>query len=134
MSYIYHAELGINPAHEDLRGRNIEWLYTPRAKYLRQDKPGEAFSKFYGHSTCTASKAMGNIYGAAKSATLVVVKMPSFKESDVGEILYTILHDIRWKSRRGYSVVSISWASEIVDWSYSNIPRWFRQMRLVLAQ
>ena len=64
-----------------------------------------------GHSTCTASKAM--IYGASKSATLVVVKMPNLDEGSIVEVLVTINVDIQTKNRGGRSVISISWVSNI---------------------
>lgn len=62
---IYHAELGVNINHKDFQERPglIEWVYTPRAQQLGQGTETEASSNKYGHSTCTASKAAGNICG-----------------------------------------------------------------------
>lgn len=64
-----------------------------------------------GHSTCTASKAAGMIYGASKSATLVVVKIPDLSERAIGEVLARIFKDVITKNRQGRSVISISWSS-----------------------
>ena len=107
-SYIYHVELGIDPRHPDFDGRRIEWLYTELSMAMRADTMTEA-AVAEGHSTCTASKVVGNKYGASKTATLVVVKMPYLAEETVFEVLDTVIDDIRGKGRRWTSVVSISW-------------------------
>lgn len=75
--YIYHAELGINQTYDDFQQRQggIEWVYTGRAIEQGQNTQTEAPNpEFPGHSTCTASKAAGKIYGASKNGHLVVVK------------------------------------------------------------
>ena len=112
-TFIYHAELGINRAHEDFSNRKgrIEWLYTGLTINRGLDQETEVIVNG-GHSTCTASKAGGKIYGASKSATLVVVKMPDFSEGAIGEVLGTILDDIMTKGRQGVSVISISWGTK----------------------
>ena len=107
-TYIYHIELGINRPHIDFNGRQVEWLYTDSARAVHADTMTEAAAGG-GHSTCTASKAVGNLYGASKSATLVVVKMPDLKQSSVYEALDPVIDDIDDKRRWGTSVVSISW-------------------------
>ena len=110
-TYIYHVELGINQEHEDFHDRNIEWLYTELSIEAGANTTTEAPAGG-GHSTCTASKAVGNLYGASKSATLVVVKMPYLDEESVYEILDTVIDDIDSKERYASSVVSISWGIE----------------------
>ena len=109
-TYIYHVELGIDEQHIDLHGRNVEWLYTGLAIERRANTPTEALTGG-GHSTCTASKAVGNLYGASKSATLVVVKMPDYTEGSGGEVLNYVVDDIYVKGRQAQSVVSISWGT-----------------------
>ncbi len=110
-TYIYHVELGINQQHQDFGGREVEWLYTELSKATGADTMTEAAAGG-GHSTCAASKAVGNLYGASKSATLVVVKMPDLSEDSLSEVLDTVIDDIDGKNRRGTSVVSISWGTE----------------------
>ena len=113
-TYLYHAELGINKQHEDFQfqqGRRIEWLYTQRQLQVGDGPTESEAPDSHGHSTCTASKAAGRIYGAARQATLVVVKMPDFSMASVVEIFLTIDRDIRNKYRQDQSVVTISWAS-----------------------
>ena len=115
--FIYHAEVGINADHEDFRGRKIEWLYTGYTRRTGQAKTEESSSvnikpEWRGHSTCTASKATGIIYGAAKDATLVVVKMPDYTYVSYLELFQTITDDIRAKDRRDTSIVSVSFGSE----------------------
>ncbi|KAK3171321.1 hypothetical protein OEA41_003405 [Lepraria neglecta] len=108
-TFIYHAEFGINTHHEDFQERRIEWIFTPRAEILGQDTKDEAPGQQFGHSTCTASKAAGRIYGAPKGATLVVIKMPDFRRDSVKEDHPHILDHIQHEGRSGVSVVSISW-------------------------
>ncbi|KAL8687556.1 MAG: hypothetical protein Q9218_006308, partial [Villophora microphyllina] len=117
--FLYHVELGINPDHAEFRGRHIEWLYTPRTESMASDDKSEALaSQTGGHSTATASKAMGNTVGAARLAILVVVKMPDHSSSSASEAFATVLDDIRAKDRQGLSVVSISWGSKKqVEWT-----------------
>lgn len=111
-SYIYHAELGIDGHYLDFWKRPVEWLYTGRCRHLRQNFRGEApIDGYVGHSTCTASKAAGRIYGVSKTSTLVIVKMPDLSEASIGGILATIYEDIVQKRRQYQSVVSISWGT-----------------------
>ena len=106
-TYIYHVEFGINSAHEDFAGREPEWVILPGADETEKESP----VGIPGHSTCTASKAIGNIYGASKKAKLVVVKMRSLAIRDMEEALDNTRDHILQKGRAGRSVVSISWAS-----------------------
>ncbi|KAK0510141.1 hypothetical protein JMJ35_007535 [Cladonia borealis] len=106
--YIYHVEFGINEKHDDFRDRKIEWLWTELAKEGGIKTKTDAYARG-GHSTCTASKAVGNLYGASKRATLVVVKMPSFEEDSVHEVLDTVIDGIIDNRRKATSVVNISW-------------------------
>ena len=110
-TYIYHVELGIDQHRPDFEGREPEWLFTETAKNTGANTMTEAPAG-QGHSTCTASKAIGNLYGASKSATLVVVKMPAMDHASAYEVLDTVIDDIDDKRRRGRSVVSISWTTE----------------------
>ena len=110
-TYIYHVELGINQEHTEFDSREREWLPTETAIFRGADTETEADAGL-GHSTCTASKAVGNLYGASKSATLVVVKMPALDHSSAYEVLDTVIDDIDDKRREGRSVVSISWTTK----------------------
>lgn len=109
-SYIYHAELGIDPRHLDFWGRPIEWVFTRRTIHLNQNTRTED-PRAKGHSTCTASKAAGRIYGASKSARLVIVKMSDFNRDSVAGVIGTIFDHIMHHGRQGRSVVNISWGS-----------------------
>lgn len=111
-SFVYHAEIGINQDHEEFRHRRIHWLYTGYAKKTGNAVPTESrFSSRPGHSTCTASKAVGNVNGASKFATLVVVKMPDLSLASIGEVFSTIADDMKFYRRTRKSVVTISWGS-----------------------
>ena len=109
-SYIYHVEVGIDENHADFAERTVEWLYTESSRERGAATRTEA-NVANGHSTCTASKAVGNLYGASKRATLVVVKMPDIDRASVYEVLDTVIDDITRKRRRETSVVSISWGT-----------------------
>ncbi|KAG7001368.1 hypothetical protein G7Y79_00032g067210 [Physcia stellaris] len=111
-SFVYHAEIGINQDHEDFRHRRIHWLYTGYARKTGNAVPTESrFSSRPGHSTCTASKAVGNVNGASKFATLVVVKMPDLSLASIGEVFSTIADDMKFYRRTRKSVVTVSWGS-----------------------
>lgn len=111
-TFIYHAEMGINKDHVDFKQRKIEWLYVDYCSAFWIDQRHETESPASGgHSTCSASKAVGNKYGAAKAATLVVVKMPDYSYSSLWQILPTIERHIRQTGRQEKSVVSMSWGS-----------------------
>ncbi|KAL8865814.1 MAG: hypothetical protein Q9198_009152, partial [Flavoplaca austrocitrina] len=109
-SFIYHVETGINADHVEFLGRRGEWVFTDLARRARQDTKDEA-AVTGGHSTCTASKAIGNLYGAYKYATLVVVKMPDFSDKAMVEALRTAYHHITQYNRGYKSVITISWGS-----------------------
>lgn len=65
-----------------------------------------------GHSTCTASKAAGHLYGASRNTKLVIVKMPDYSMESILEIFWTIHDHIRRHYRQLSSVISISWGSD----------------------
>lgn len=111
--FIYHAELGINQIHIDFAGRPVEWLYTERARFTGNNIEKESpCTDFPGHSTCTASKAVGNIYASSRLATLVVVKMPDLRSLSTCEVFSTISDHIRENDRQGRSIVTVSWGSK----------------------
>ncbi|CAO1605864.1 hypothetical protein XANCAGTX0491_009369 [Xanthoria calcicola] len=115
-TFIYDIGWGINRAHRDFSNpyRKIEWLYTPQTRLHRHDTPTELtfpWPRDFGcHSTCTASKAAGMIAGAAKHATLVVVKFWPTR-AGAAEIFETVMQDIVVKGRMHHSVVSYSYGS-----------------------
>ena len=113
--FIYHAGLGINGRHRDFSNRAVEWVLTGRAIHTGNDDETETLvdpsGVFNGHSTCTASKATGNDFGASKFATLVVVKMPDYTAASVAEALWTISDHIKSQGRQHRSLVMIPWGS-----------------------
>ena len=141
--FIYHAGLGINGRHEDFRYREVEWVYTGRAIHTGNADETETLidpsGLFNGHSTCTASKATGNIFGGSKYATLVVVKMPDYTAASVAEVLWTISDHIKSHARNHSSLVLVPWGSrkpantfrtpEKKYWS--QVHRYLRQLTLL---
>lgn len=57
------------------------------------------------HSTSTASKAVGQVYGTAKKATLVAVKMKDQSMAEIGDIFRTVLEHIKLNEREKKSIV-----------------------------
>lgn len=127
-SFIYHAELGINENHDDFRSRKGEWVFTNKAARVGQNTKNESPNSPHCHSTCTASKASGNIYGAAKYATLVVVKMPDYTEASTIEILFTVYQHIKTNKRGYQAVVNVSWGSFNTYDSIGDIDAWGQRM------
>ncbi|KAL8929058.1 MAG: hypothetical protein Q9208_001501 [Pyrenodesmia sp. 3 TL-2023] len=130
-SYIYHIETGINGDHNEFRGRQGEWVFTNLAVLARQNVKNET-PLSAGHSTCTASKASGNLYGAAKYATLVVVKMPDLSDGSMMDGLNAAYHHIRMRNRGTRSVLSISWGSIKTYSRGDDLDLWARGMRDIL--
>ena len=110
-AYIYHAELGINDDHDDFKGVLIEWIWTDLQIVTGGKTETEAASMWNGHSTCTASKAAGRIYGSAKQERLVVVKMLDYSIASIAEIMWKIYSHVRINKRNNRSVVTVSWGS-----------------------
>ena len=126
-SFIYHAEMGINGDHIDFQGRKGEWVFTPLSIRAGQNTKNQSPSSSNGHSTCTASKASGNVYGAAKDATLVVVKLPDWTAAAMQEILEVIVYHISTNKGGSRAVVNISWGSLERYSDFSSIKKDLRQ-------
>ena len=88
----------------------VEYLQTPRATI--HNLPGNKDTSPGGHSTCTASKAAGQRWGAAKKSKLVVVKMTDLDESETETVFDVVWKDIKKKQRQKKSVVTISWGTK----------------------
>lgn len=108
--YIYVLGLGLEPDSRDFHGRNIEWVYTQAARYVRRDTETENSPSW--HDMACASKAAGRSYGVAKEATIVVVKMPDRSFSSILEVIGTTIRHIRRHGRGGKSVVMIPFGSK----------------------
>ena len=107
--FIYTLDLGILPHHTEFRGRSIiEWLFGPLTKYKDRDTktdddiPG-------GHGTCVASKAIGNTFGAAKQATLVVIKLADTAMASLLDGLNSVIRNVTTKGRRGYGIILLTY-------------------------
>ncbi len=95
-TFIPRLELGIEK-HRYFHGRTVEWVYIDYClapfidrKYQRESLAiAQAYPEFCGHSTCTASKAVGITYGAAKEVSLVVVKMSDHSKASYRRIMKT---------------------------------------------
>ena len=133
-TYIYHAELGVTPGLDVAKSR-IEWLYTPEVIFAGKAKQGESMGPglSFGHSTCTASKAAGIAYGAAKEAKLVVVKMLDYDEPSLVSVFKVIADDVKQKGRGGKSVVSVSWTTIAPIPAFSK-DTWVTEMRGALEE
>lgn len=123
---------------QDLKDRvDPEWIYGPDARRKHPGKtddslefsgPGQPSQP--GHSTCAASKAGGKIYGVAKKATIIAVKM-ELNAVDIGAIFDRVYHDIVNKDRKKKSVVNISWGSrpkDIVPAHWIKARQWLQKL------
>ncbi|KAL9606738.1 MAG: hypothetical protein Q9179_000094 [Wetmoreana sp. 5 TL-2023] len=123
---IYHIEQGINAVHEDFgpdyvtRQNRVRWRFSPVYAALGSSQYRDESED--GHSTYATSKAAGLIYGAAKRAELVAVKMRDLKLAEVSSVLDSVLRDILQRDLQNKSVVSILWTSK-VPLNPSNLPR-----------
>ena len=110
-SFVYHVEQGVSFTKQAAEFPNLSdgHILTARATQQRlnvDDDPEED-----SHGTCTAGKAVGQKYGVAKRATLVVAKMARLQLSEMVECLELVAKDIRLLSRRQKrSVVTMSMA------------------------
>lgn len=139
-TYLYHVEVGVNAFHPDFEGLEIEWLYPGWTKYLGWNFPGEMPPDFYpirsryGHSTATASKAIGRIYGSNRNRAtkLVVVKMDSLSVAAMCEVFQTVWEDISQKGRALHSVLTVSWGwdpapgEDPLRQDFRMFPGWFK--------
>jgi len=90
-----------------MQGR-IRWLYLPDEPQIEGDENG--------HGTCVASKVASPTFGVAKSANIVVVKVPPINDSvNVSRYiaaLGVIARDIASKNLQTRSVVSTTLSGE----------------------
>ena len=100
-------------------------IQTPLSKRKGQPDKEEKENND-SHGTCAASKAVGQNYGTAKGATLVVVKMYSYSLVETGEVFDLVYQDIMaHPERKGKCIVTISMSSgDVVD---PNNIKWVEQ-------
>ncbi|KAL6719464.1 hypothetical protein ACLMJK_003704 [Lecanora helva] len=110
-TFIYLADTGVNTNYQDFHRRAVEWVYTGLTIMRHRDKPTDESPD--GHGTCVASKAVGNFFGAAKEATLVVVKMPDYSIAATIGSMETMLDHIAARGREEASIVLIPWNSRL---------------------
>ncbi|KAK2023989.1 subtilisin-like protein [Colletotrichum zoysiae] len=107
---IYVIDTGVNainpewssmPGHKDI-------LYAPGAAKTKKD--------FLNHGSCVASKAGGPVYGTAKNADMVVVKVPRhLHTSAVFTAILEVSNDIFKKKLKGKAVINMSLGHLIPD-------------------
>ena len=66
---IYHVDTGLKPSNSEFATPGIlrQWIYCMGAFPIETDPTG--------HGSCTAFKIVGRLFGAAKKAKLIVVKI-----------------------------------------------------------
>ncbi|KAB5578895.1 hypothetical protein GE09DRAFT_1262190 [Coniochaeta sp. 2T2.1] len=108
-SFAYHLEMGAAPQRHPAEFPHVapKHLLTPRAQGLGR-QPGEDYSPRF-HGTCTADKAVGQQYGVAKKATLVVVTIADLSVEEFTAGFQEIAIDlVAHPERRKFSVVTLS--------------------------
>ncbi|KAK1976461.1 peptidase S8/S53 domain-containing protein [Colletotrichum cereale] len=108
---IYMVDTGANI-------QNPEWANMPGTKsFIYALGAIHEESDNLGHGSCTASKAAGPLYGAAKNADVVAVKMPrKIVLSAILEALIAISNDVYKKNLRGKAVISMVIGSKVSAW------------------
>ena len=101
----------------------------PACPYLHVDARTDGSAS--DHGTCTASKAIVILFGAAKEATLVVAKMADYSIASMIEIFPTVTEHIRINDRQGKSVEFITWQSTPGEPLYN---RMLRDLNTMLNQ
>lgn len=81
---VYVIDTGVNILHEDFEGRAIWGVTTPQGD---QDKDG------HGHGTHVASTIAGKLYGVAKKANIIAVKV---LRSDGSGTTADVLKGVEW--------------------------------------
>ncbi|KAK1966155.1 subtilisin-like protein [Colletotrichum sublineola] len=100
---IYVIDSGANPTNKEWSGMGgtHRFMYGPESLQVESD--------FMNHGSCVASKAAGPMYGTAKNANLVMVKL-SYKLtlSTMYDAIVEVRNDIEKNRLRGKAIINIS--------------------------
>ncbi|KAL0934950.1 uncharacterized protein CTRU02_209541 [Colletotrichum truncatum] len=107
---IYVIDTGAN-------AENTEWTNMPGKKsFMYAPGATQDETDFLNHGSCVASKAGGPVYGTAKDADMVAVKLPgSLSLSAIFTALVEISNDVYQKKLEGKAVINMSLGSRIPD-------------------
>ncbi|KAB5549458.1 hypothetical protein GE09DRAFT_1223283 [Coniochaeta sp. 2T2.1] len=111
-SFVYHLEMGAAPQrHPAVRisSRCTEAFVDPEGSRIGPSASEDYSPRFHG--TCTADKAVGQQYGVAKKATLVVVTIADLSVQEFAAGFQEIAKDLvshgSHPQRRKFSVVTL---------------------------
>lgn len=135
---VYVFDSGANIANPDflsmpggIKRGSITWLWPKDAGPLSKTDED-------GHGTCVASKAVGNYFGVAKSADLVLVK-PRYKDtwntvkaSDFFKWFALIYEDVKEQKMQGKAVLNISIGGFRLDLALDFINTWQKMIKNLL--
>ncbi|KAJ5585522.1 peptidase S8/S53 domain-containing protein [Penicillium hispanicum] len=95
---IYVHDSGLNEDHPEFKGVLPAGVNRGQIKVLQPPNVPTVNGDVEGHGTCVADKAVGTLYGIAKSANLTMVPFADFKNDDymLAE-LQAIIDDIKAK-------------------------------------
>ncbi|KAK2001495.1 subtilisin-like protein [Colletotrichum falcatum] len=90
--------------------RNPEWYRIPGKKYfLYAEDADKTETDFQNHGSCVASKAGGPVYGTAKNANIVAVKLANHMTIyGMFSALIEISNDVYEKKLEGKAIINIS--------------------------
>ncbi|KAK5655245.1 hypothetical protein OQA88_5812 [Cercophora sp. LCS_1] len=114
-SFVYHVEFGVAFRNHPEEFPNVAdtHIFTQKARALGRRAEGDNSVPAF-HSTCTAGRAVGQQYGAAKKATLVVVVMGEYHLLEMISAFSELLAHFRENpERRGASVITMSLSGPI---------------------
>jgi hypothetical protein len=87
----------------------VSTIYSDNARINPDDQTPN------GHSTCSASKAAGRLYGVAKNSKLIMAKLGgsiAIRPRSIGTVFGMIASDVLQNGRQKKCIVSLSWSSE----------------------
>ena len=125
--FFYHVEFGINTQNDVRVFRNPSALrHWLTLLYLGSERQGNLYAyadsarinpsdTTGGHSTCSASKAVGNVYGVAKTTKIIMARMGGtilISSRSIASMFGIIRSDVRDTRREKKCVLNVSWGSE----------------------
>lgn len=103
---VYVIDTGLDGlANDFIKKVGIRWINADDVPGFQRDE-----DRITGHGTCMASKIAGEFYGAAKAASLIIVKISSLIGSFL-DALGKIMEDLQQfgkKVSRGWTVINVS--------------------------
>ncbi|KAK2050944.1 subtilisin-like protein, partial [Colletotrichum caudatum] len=125
---IYVLDTGVNV-------QSREWyMMSGKKSFLYVAGAVKTETDFQNHGSCVASKAAGPVYGTAKNANIVAVKMPNkMTVSAMFAALVEIGNDVYKKNLGGKAIINISNQPRLADVHSSTVVAYKLQIASLIA-